>query len=402
MKDQYVGDIGDFEKYSVLRAFQRSVDLPLVVCWMMTDPDATGEGAKTEYLANPRRYRHLEPHVFDRLEELVSRGSRSTQVVEAAGVLDDATFVRQRLEVGIASRRAMFDELARAVDGRPSIVFFDPDIGVAGQNIRKGGKRSSMYLFDDEIGEAFSAGHSLVIYQHFPREQRPAFLARTFDRLRSLCDPTAQFALYSPRVAFLVLTQADVANALAATGGQLALRWSPLLTLATEDGMASVGVAVRKSADEIHLVVPGYPPTKNEAKSLLSDGHGQFSRVRLLLERAQEAIEFGAASFGEARIGIELVVAGPADAPSDATNYLGGIGDVLQDKTRRGALEHLGSLAAVALFTDDRQVREVIYREERAAEPRYTLRLWRLNQPRRRRSRPPPEALSANFSAHGE
>jgi hypothetical protein len=43
MKDQYVGDIGDFEKYSVLRAFQRSIDLPLVVCWMMTDADSTGE-----------------------------------------------------------------------------------------------------------------------------------------------------------------------------------------------------------------------------------------------------------------------------------------------------------------------------------------------------------------------
>jgi hypothetical protein len=128
------------------------------------------------------------------------------------------------------------------------------------------------------------------------------------------------------------------------------------------------------------LVVPGYPPTKNEEKSLLSDGHAQFSRVRLLLERAQEALDAGAAPLGHARIGLELVITGPVDAPSDATNYLGGIGDVPQDKTRRVALEHLGPLATVALFTDDRQVREVIYREERAPQAQYTLRLWRLDE----------------------
>jgi hypothetical protein len=43
VKDQYVGDISDFEKYSILRALGREADLPLAVCWMLTVPDGTGE-----------------------------------------------------------------------------------------------------------------------------------------------------------------------------------------------------------------------------------------------------------------------------------------------------------------------------------------------------------------------
>jgi hypothetical protein len=69
----------------------------------------------------------------------------------------------------------------------------------------------------------------------------------------------------------------------------------------------------------------------------------------------------------------------PDDPASDATNYLGGIGDVLEGKAHRGALEHLGELAAVALYANDRQIQEVHYRCERAAEPQYTVRLWVLD-----------------------
>jgi hypothetical protein len=67
--------------------------------------------------------------------------------------------------------------------------------------------------------------------------------------------------------------------------------------------------------------------------------------------------------------------------PSDATNYLGGIGDVLEDKSRRGLLEHLGDLARFGLYGNDRQICEVSYRAVSAAEARYYVRLWELDEP---------------------
>lgn len=47
LKDQYVGDISDYEKYGLLRALSASADLPLAICWMLTAPDTTGEVGRT-------------------------------------------------------------------------------------------------------------------------------------------------------------------------------------------------------------------------------------------------------------------------------------------------------------------------------------------------------------------
>jgi hypothetical protein len=238
VKDQYVGDIGDFEKYSLLRALQRASGLPLVVCWMLTRPDATGEGAKTDYLAAPKRYRHLEPHVFDSLRELVLGGSRSTGAVEAAAVFEGAVFLRRQLLDDLVSRRALLEDIHDAAANRPSLVFFDPDIGIAPKSVRKGGKRSSMYLFHDELTAVFAGGHSLVVYQHFAREPRVRFLSRTFDEIRAHAHPASQFAVYSGRVAFLVLAQATAASSLRAAADQVVRLWAPRLTLWAEDDLA--------------------------------------------------------------------------------------------------------------------------------------------------------------------
>jgi hypothetical protein len=40
---------------------------------------------------------------------------------------------------------------------------------------------------------------------------------------------------------------------------------------------------------ETSFTVTGYPPGKNEAKSMLGDGHSHASRVRLLLDAARSA-----------------------------------------------------------------------------------------------------------------
>ena len=163
MKDQYVGDINDFEKYSILRGLAEAARLPLVVCWMLTKPDRTGEGANTDYLDDPGRFRHLDAHVFDHLKSVVESGNRTTAEVETSGVLEGATFVQDLLEDDETSRSALFQSLQREAQ-TPSLVFFDPDIGLAGKNLRKGNSRASMYLFDDELATAFERGHSLVVY----------------------------------------------------------------------------------------------------------------------------------------------------------------------------------------------------------------------------------------------
>jgi hypothetical protein len=129
---------------------------------------------------------------------------------------------------------------------------------------------------------------------------------------------------------------------------------------------------------EISLSVDGFPPAKNEALSMLGAAHSHAPRVLALLEAARRAAGQEFLPF-EGPIGLDLELHAPPDRdPWDATNYLGGVGDVLELKTRRGALAHLGDLARVGLYLNDRQIREVRYRQVPAAKATYRVRIWEL------------------------
>lgn len=129
------------------------------------------------------------------------------------------------------------------------------------------------------------------------------------------------------------------------------------------------------TAGSISFEVPGYPPVKNEALSMLGPGHPYAPRVRLLLEAAREAC--AAQSFtpvDDGHIALDVIFrCPPGQNPADATNYLGGIADVLEDKSHRGPLDHLGTLATVRLYRNDRQIKQVSYREIEADQPSYTV-----------------------------
>lgn len=132
---------------------------------------------------------------------------------------------------------------------------------------------------------------------------------------------------------------------------------------------------------EVILQVDGWPPTKAEAKSLLAAGHPHAERVRALLFAAREAAQKHGWATTAAEIGLDLVVRGPTRPASDATNYLGGVGDVLQEKASHYNLDlsHLADLAKVALFADDRQIREIRYAEELADRPSYSVRVYEVS-----------------------
>jgi hypothetical protein len=128
---------------------------------------------------------------------------------------------------------------------------------------------------------------------------------------------------------------------------------------------------------EITIEVAGYPPAKNEAKSMLAAGHVHADRVLALLQAASSEAKSGAAVyFPDESLGLEVILTSPAPPPSDATNYLGGVADVLEDKKNRGDLPHLGELAHLALYRNDRQFHEVRYLWEQGSSVCYQVRIW--------------------------
>jgi hypothetical protein len=139
--------------------------------------------------------------------------------------------------------------------------------------------------------------------------------------------------------------------------------------------LAVLPTEIDDAANQISFDVLGLPPAKSEALSMLGAGHSHAPRVRLLLEAAQQARDEQAfVPIGEGHVALEVVVRASANQPArDATNYLGGIGDVLEDKSRRDGIDHLGDLADVWLYGNDRQIKEISYREIEADEADYTV-----------------------------
>ncbi len=135
----------------------------------------------------------------------------------------------------------------------------------------------------------------------------------------------------------------------------------------------------------IRLEIDGLPPSKS-GRSMLAAKSNKRRKVEALLKAARESAREahrceGFAGFGKQSLRLEVVVhAGRGEEPWDATNYLGGIADVLEGKAKKllahpGLLDWLGDLVEVGLYNDDRQIKEISYRDVPSTEQRYVVTL---------------------------
>lgn len=136
----------------------------------------------------------------------------------------------------------------------------------------------------------------------------------------------------------------------------------------------------------IRFVVQGRPPAKAGSPGVLGRRSRHRERVVVLLQAARdEMARTRFDGFGRAAVKLEVEVrTGLGEPPWDATNLLGGIADVLDGKAHKkiaqpGSLVHLGDLADVALFDDDRQIKEIEYREVDHPNEEYVITLTRLH-----------------------
>jgi hypothetical protein len=134
--------------------------------------------------------------------------------------------------------------------------------------------------------------------------------------------------------------------------------------------------------DEISIRVDGRPPPKSGEKSVFAHAGKYEQRVRALLEATREEVaRRGLNGFGSARVRLDVELrTGTGEPPWDATNYLGGIADVLENKAKRsiaqpGSIDHFGPLAAVGLYDDVRQIKEIAYREVEGEHNEYVVTL---------------------------
>ena len=103
-------------------------------------------------------------------------------------------------------RVAYFDRLSSAIKNT-DIVFFDPDNGIEVKSVPYGKKNSSKYVYLKEIKETYSSGHSVLIYQHFPRKEHRSYVKNIVKRLKSIDGLETVLSFSTSNVVFILLPQ---------------------------------------------------------------------------------------------------------------------------------------------------------------------------------------------------
>lgn len=225
MKDQYVGDINDYRKYAILRVLAGSGDVRVGTCWMKTPPDSRTDGSKTEYLSDPVRWRGFDPPLFDSLTSLLGApDQRRLCLVEASGVIPGAVYCNAVVPIGAEPRRAYFAGAMKTLAGC-DLIFFDPDNGLDVPSIGVNRRDAMKFVYRHELADAYQAGHSLLVYQHFARVERTAFVRRIGADLRLIAPDARLWVFHTAYVAFFLMMRPEHAGLLEPRITESAARW---------------------------------------------------------------------------------------------------------------------------------------------------------------------------------
>ena len=226
MKDQYFGDINDYRKYGLLRAFFTASARKLLVAWMLTPNDGRRDGAIRTYLNRPEKWRRFDPELFDGLARLRASSSKPrVSLIESARLLPGTKFYSAVVPDSRGLREHWRDGLIKAASGA-DLVLLDPDNGIEVPSRPAGRKDSSKYVFWEEIRSLWAARCSLLIYQHWRREPREAFAEHiSYELWRRTGAPYLQ-AIRTPRVLFLLAGQQRHEDWLRGASSELDIRWA--------------------------------------------------------------------------------------------------------------------------------------------------------------------------------
>ncbi len=156
MKNQYVADINDYNKYLLLSGFSRIYDV-IDVCWMLTADDHGRDGAKTKYLFDESKRK--DTLIYDYLKGLVVSNIKDVLAIENGGIIPVRNYYHKIQEV------PTFSDL-------PELLFLDPDNGLEVKSIPPNSAKSEGYVYYSDIKPIIEQGCDVLVYQHYPRVNR--------------------------------------------------------------------------------------------------------------------------------------------------------------------------------------------------------------------------------------
>ena len=196
MQNRYVGDLGDFGKYGLLRALCDPRDDPdgtvlsLGVVWYLTCPEDNRDGKHVSYLnfdlpepspQNQEKFRKCDPCLYDALRNVLRTGARKVESIRQSSILPSGTEYYENpltfegitgtgrsLQKLRAARRREWLQGALDLTSECDVVFVDPDNGLEVET-KPHHKRGPKHVFFHELSQYTQRDQSVVIYHHIAR-----------------------------------------------------------------------------------------------------------------------------------------------------------------------------------------------------------------------------------------
>ena len=155
---------------------------------------------------------------------MVSDRSRGVALAQNANLLPEAEFYSEFHTDSRDLRAKYFKEMREKLSAC-ELIFFDPDNGIEIKSTAKGRWNSAKYVYWDELGETYQAGHSILLYQHFRREERTSFIERIIMEFQARLNPHKIYWFRTSQVVYFLSVQEKHADTIAARVGSVAEQW---------------------------------------------------------------------------------------------------------------------------------------------------------------------------------
>jgi hypothetical protein len=182
MQNRYVGDVGDYGKYALLRALcgpetSHSVRLGVVWC-LFPDEKFNNDGRHISYLGSSE-FAQLDANLHATLSAIISEGRRGISAICEAACLPGGTVFCSELisppggtrtdpRERIRQRNAWLQECLHQTR-ECEFVFLDPDNGLEVASVPKHHPKAGKYIYWDELAPFWRRGNTLLVYHHLNR-----------------------------------------------------------------------------------------------------------------------------------------------------------------------------------------------------------------------------------------
>lgn len=191
MKNQYVADVGDYGKYSLLRFFANK-GVKVGINWYLTEDDGSTDGKHITYL-DIEENRRYDPVIFDGMSKLINNDKRNVYDVEALNLIPGAVYYKKVLSTTSipwdkrSAVRGKWHHEAMKVLSNAGLIFVDPDNGTIGKKSATS-KNAEKYTLLNEIEDYYRKEKNVVYYCQKARRSPDKWNEKKTEMLRVLPD----------------------------------------------------------------------------------------------------------------------------------------------------------------------------------------------------------------------